>query len=257
MKQFYMSKRFWKEIRKVIPKKISIRRPRKGAKKIMKALYFILRTGIPWKALPPSFNVSSSTVHRRFQEWIEDRVFLNFWANVLIRYQKKNHVMMQWVALDGSVSKAPLGGKEVGPSPVDRRKIGTKKHVCIDQNGIVIGIAVSGTNRHDNTLVKKIVNSIPIKFTHERVVFAADTAYDAKNTRAFLKNKGFIPLIPHNKRRSSKKVEKSSSRHRWIVERTHSHLNNWRGIFVRWNKKVENYVAAIQIAATFYTLRHL
>jgi len=30
-----------------------------------------------------------------------------------------------------------------------------------------------------------------------------------------------------------------NSRHRLIVERTHAHFNNWRGIFVRWNKKVK------------------
>lgn len=257
MKQFYMSRRFWKEIKKVIPKKISNRRPRKSAKKIMNALFFIVRTGIPWKALPPSFKVSSSTVHRRFQEWVTDKVFLNFWCKILIKYQKKNHVMMQWIAIDGSVSKAPLGGESVGPSPVDRRKIGTKKHICIDQNGIILGIAVSGANRHDNSFVKNTVNSMPITLIHKQIIFGADTAYDSKNTRAFLKNRGFIPLISQNKRRSKKVVEKTGSRHRWIVERTHSHLNNWRGIFIRWNKKVENYVAAIQIAATFYTLRYL
>lgn len=257
MKQFYMSKRFWKEIKTEIPQKRSIRRPRKGAKKIMKALYFILRTGIPWKALPSTFQVSASTVHRRFQEWIQDEVFLKFWTKVLVKYQKKNHLMMRWIAIDGSVSKAPLGGKEVGPSPVDRRKIGTKKHICVDQNGIVLGITVSGANRHDNVCVERTVNSIPIKLLHQHIIFAADTAYDAKNTRLFLKKRNFVPLISQNKRRSKKIVEKTSSRHRWIIERTHSHLNNWRGIFIRWNKKVENYVAAIQIAATFYALRFL
>lgn len=252
-----MNRRFWKEIRKIIPQKKSIRRPRKSSKKIMKALFYILRTGIPWKALPPFFKVSSSTVHRRFQEWIEDQVFFNFWKKILTKYQNKNDEMMQWMAIDGSVSKSPLGGESVGPSPVDRRKIGTKKHICIDQNGVVLGISVSGANRHDNVFAKKTVESIPIFLKKSNIIFAADTAYDSKNTRTFLKQTGFIPLISKNKRRSKKIVEKTQSRHRWLVERTHGHLNCWRGIFIRWNKKVENYVAAIQIAATFYTLRFL
>ncbi len=70
MKQFYMSRRFWKEVKHAIPRKKSNCRPRKGAKKIMKALYYIVRTGIPRKALPREFKVSPNTVHRRFQEWI-------------------------------------------------------------------------------------------------------------------------------------------------------------------------------------------
>lgn len=257
MKQFYMSKKFWKEIRTVIPQKRSNRRPRKGAKKIMRALFYILRTGIQWKALPKEFKVSASTVHRRFQEWIHDQIFQIFWTNVLKKYQKKQYAMMQWVAIDGSCSKAPLGGEDVGKSPVDRRKIGTKKHICVDQNGIVIGITVSGANRHDNVMTQKTVKSIPVPLRHKRIVFAGDTAYDAKKTRCFLKKNNFVPVISLNKRKSKKSVEKVRSRHRWIVERTHGHLNKWRGIFVRWNKKVENYVAAIQIAATFYTLRYL
>ena len=257
MKQFYMSRRFWKEIRTNIPQKISNRRPRKGSKKIMRALFFIFRTGIPWKALPSTFHVSPSTVHRRFQEWIHDQVFFNFWKKILEKYQRKNHEMMRWVAIDGSNSKAPLGGESVGPSPVDRRKVGVKKHICVDQNGIMLGISVSGANRHDNVFVKETVQNIPISLPHSHIVFAADFAYDSKQTKIFLKKKGFVPLISQNKRRSKKVVEKIRSRHRWIIERTHSHLNNWRGIFIRWNKKVKNYVAAIQIAATYYTLRFI
>jgi transposase len=81
--------------------------------------------------------------------------------------------------------------------------------------------------------------------------------YDAKNTKSFLKKNNFIPLISQNKRRSKEKKEQTISRHRWIVERTHGHLNTWRGIKTRWNKKVKNYIAAIQIAAINYTLRFL
>lgn len=257
MKKFYMDKNFWKVIRKVIPQKKSCRRPRKGSKKIMRALFYVIRTGIPWKALPPTFHVSPSTVHRRFQEWIDDQVFLNFWRKVLLKHQAKNSEMMKWIAIDGSSSKSPLGGEAVGKSPVDRRKIGTKKHICVDQAGTIIGIAVSGGNTHDNVLLQKTVNTIPIKLKHKNIIFAADTAYDAKKTRNFLKKKGFIAIIPKNNRNSKKKVKRVYSRHRWIVERTFGHLNKWRGIFIRWNKKVKNYIASLQIAAAFYALRRL
>ena len=257
MNKFYMNRKFWKEAKKVIPYKKSRRRPRKSSKKIMKALFFIFRTGIQWKALPPTFGVSASTVHRRFQEWIKDGVFRNFCVKILKKYQRKNHEMMKWIAIDGSTSKAPLGGESVGPSPVDRRKIGTKKHICVDQNGIILGIAVSGANKHDNVFAQKIIKNIPILLPHKLTVCAADTAYDAKNTRKFLKQNGFVPLISKNKRKSKVQPEKTQSRHRWIVERTFGHLNSWRGIFIRWNKKAENYIAAIQIAAIFYTLRYL
>lgn len=164
---------------------------------------------------------------------------------------------MKWIAIDGSFSKAPLEGEAVGKSPVDRRKIGTKKHICVDQNGVMLSITVSKANAHDNTMLQKTVKNIPISLQHKNIIFAADSAYDSRNTKSFLKKNNFIPLISLNKRRSSVKKTRVNSRHRWIIERTHAHLNNWRGIFVRWNKKVKNYIAAIKIAAISYTLRYL
>ena len=35
---------------------------------------------------------------------------------------------------------------------------------------------------------------------------------------------------------------------RWVVERTHSWLNRSRRLLVRWEKKVENYLAFLQLA---------
>ncbi len=81
MKQFYMTKRFWKEVKHAIPRKKSSRRPRKGAKKIMKALFYIVQTGIQWKALSQDFKVSASTVYKQFQKWIQDAVFQKTSAN--------------------------------------------------------------------------------------------------------------------------------------------------------------------------------
>jgi hypothetical protein len=39
------------------------------------------------------------------------------------------------------------------------------------------------------------------------------------------------------------------------VERTHSWLNRFRGILIRWNKKPENYVAMLHFAFALITCR--
>ena len=36
--------------------------------------------------------------------------------------------------------------------------------------------------------------------------------------------------------------------HRWVVERTHSWLNRFRGLLIRWSKKPENHRALLQLA---------
>ena len=258
MKQFYMKRKFWKEVKKFIPPKKSIRRPRAGSKKIMSALYYIFRTGIRWKALPISlFRVSASTVHRRYQEWISDGVFRNFWISVLKKYQIKHSAMSFWLATDTISVKSPLGGEDTGFNPTDRRKIGTKRSSIVDQNGIVFGAIIAPANTHDSKLLLPTLASIPVGFSDNLKVFAADAAYDTKAIKKVLLSKNFIPLIAGNKRKSKEEKPKTSSRNRWIVERTQSHFNRWRSLLIRWNKKSENYLAIVHFVAAFQILEFL
>jgi putative transposase len=42
---------------------------------------------------------------------------------------------------------------------------------------------------------------------------------------------------------------------RWVVERTHSWLNRFRAILIRWNKKAENYLGMLHLALGLITYR--
>ena len=42
---------------------------------------------------------------------------------------------------------------------------------------------------------------------------------------------------------------------RWVIERTHSWLNRFRRLLIRWEKKVENYVAFLHFACAWVTFR--
>ena len=42
---------------------------------------------------------------------------------------------------------------------------------------------------------------------------------------------------------------------RWVVERTHSWLNRFRRILVRWDKSPENYIAFLHFACALIALR--
>src|SRR5437879_5432545 len=44
---------------------------------------------------------------------------------------------------------------------------------------------------------------------------------------------------------------------RWVVERTHSWMNRFRGILTRWNKKAENYIAMLHMAFAFIIYRRM
>ena len=63
------------------------------------------------KALPRSLG-ASSTVHDRFQEWRKEGVFKRMWIDRLLVYDGNNKIDWKWQAMDGVITKAPLGGKK-------------------------------------------------------------------------------------------------------------------------------------------------
>ena len=57
------------------PHPLGCHRPRVDDRRAMDAIFFVLRTGCQWNALNATGICSSSSAHRRFQEWVEaDRV---------------------------------------------------------------------------------------------------------------------------------------------------------------------------------------
>ena len=104
----------WDKIAPLLPppkrKKKKAGRPRMNDRKAMSAIFYVLRTGCQWNALPRSLG-ASSTVHDRFQEWRKAGVFKRMWIDGLSVYDKKTGIDWKWQAMDGVITKAPLGGK--------------------------------------------------------------------------------------------------------------------------------------------------
>jgi len=86
-------------------------RPRMDDRKAMSAIFYILRTGCQWNALPRCLS-PSSTVHDRFQEWRMAGIFKRMWMDGLAMYDTKTGIDWKWQAMDGVITKAPLGGKK-------------------------------------------------------------------------------------------------------------------------------------------------
>ena len=84
---------------------------------MLDGIFFVLRTGCQWKALSATGICSSSTAHSRFQAWVQAGVFARLWDEALHDYEALIGLDFDWMALDGSLHKAPLGGEKNGPQP--------------------------------------------------------------------------------------------------------------------------------------------
>ena len=131
-KSWVLSDEFWSQAEPLIPTRrrdprVAYRRKSGGGRKrvddrlILSGIFYVLRTGCQWNAVPGQFG-SSSTIHRRFLEWIDAGFFEALWRAGLAAYAELDGLQWVWQCIDGSVHKAPLGGEATGPNPWDRGK---------------------------------------------------------------------------------------------------------------------------------------
>jgi transposase len=118
----------WERIEALLPARpshpLGCHNPRVPDRAAMDAILLVLRTGMQWNALNATGICSSSSAHRRFQEWIEAGIFAEFWRQGLLAYDELRGIDWEWLSCDGAMGKAPLGGEKTGPNPTDRAKKG-------------------------------------------------------------------------------------------------------------------------------------
>lgn len=235
----------------------NIGRPSIDFSRAINGVYYLLKTGIHWKALPHCFG-SPSAVHRTFQKLRSKGFFEKLWHKELQEYDRHHGLQLEVQAGDCSHVKSPLGQDQTGKSPVDRKKLGTKRSIIVEQNGIVVGCALGAGNRHDSKLFEAAIRSIPSVVSQPYYKeMHLDCAYDSKDIRVILFNLYYVPKISINKRNSEIIPTQKSERKRWVVESTHSWMNRFRRLLIRFEKLANNYVALIHFAVSIMAFNKL
>jgi putative transposase len=130
-----------------------------------------------------------------------------------------------------------------------------------DGQGVPLGLTVSGANRPDNELVRATLESIPVErpepTPEQPQNFCGDKIYDSNDVRQTVREYGYTAHIAQKRRKNQKEPEPERKpipgyrARRWVVERTHSWMNRFRRLLIRWEKKVSNYVAFLHFACAW------
>jgi transposase len=116
----------WEQMEPLLPPRkphpLGCHNPRVNDRSAMNAIMFVLRTGAQWNSLNATGICSSSAAHRRFQEWAQAGVFEEFWRLGLLSVDALKEIDWSWLALDGAMTKAPLGGEKNRPQPYGSRQ---------------------------------------------------------------------------------------------------------------------------------------
>ena len=152
-----------------------------------------------------------------------------------------------------------MGGK-TGPNPTDRGKSGVKRSVLTEAQGVPVGLAVDGAHRHDMRLARTTVDSVPVQrpapSPEQPQGLCLDKGYDYHEVRETMREFGFTAHIrSRGEEAQAIKREAGFKARRWVVERTHSWMNRFRRILIRWDKSADNYIAFLHFACALIAFR--
>jgi transposase len=187
--------------------------------------------------------VSASTLRNRRDEWISAGVFDRVLVEAHHGYDKIIGYDLRDVAIDGSTHKAPCGGEGTGPNPTDRAKRGWKWSVATDRNGIPLGVATDGANRHDITLLGPTLEVVKATgLLAEIETLHLDRGYDSAEARRALREDYLLDDVIGARRRPVGTARGTKTPQllgmRWPVERT----NAWLAAYGQLRRNTDRFI---------------
>ena len=154
-----------------------------------------------------------------------------------------------------------------GSNPTDRSKLGTKRHILTDKDGIPLSTVITSANTHDVTVAIDTVDSIIIKRPSSKSItkyrnknkkqnLCLDKAYHSKEVEQEI-IKGETYHIYDTEEKKKEYFIENIPQEDGVVERTNSWHNRFRKLFTRYEKKDENYLGLVQLANSLIVYRRI
>jgi len=126
-----------------------------------------------------------------------------------------------------------------------------KRHVLTDGRGVPLSVLITGANVHDKWMVADALDAVAVRTSRgprRPKHLCLDKGYDYADAEAAVRARR---VIPHIRRRGEKPMVGCvrGKPRRWVVERTNSWHNRFRGLLVRWERSAANYSAMLQLAS--------
>lgn len=225
-------------------------------RRFINAIFYVAKTGIPWRDLPERFGKWNS-VFQRFNRWSQKGI----WQRIFEAVQDPD---LEWLMLDSTFVKghqhaagaAKTNQEQEDPTQAIGKSRGgktTKIHVAIDALGNPVRILLSGGNRNDCTF------ALPLLQDHEGSIdcVIADKAYDSNAIRQTIEvdldAEAVIPATAQ--RRDPPEHDEVLYKERNLVERFFNKIKHYRRVATRYEKTARNFLAFVQFASIMLWLR--
>lgn len=138
--------------------------------------------------------------------------------------------------------------------------MGTKRSILTDETGLPLAVVLSGANTHDVKLLADTLDGAVVLRPEPSDDAPQNLCLDAAYTghQDEVEARGYIAHIrPRGEEKQELEKNPEFRARRWVVEVTHSFLNRFRKLLVRFEKKAANYLALVHFACAIIVWRKL
>lgn len=167
----------------------------------LQGILFVLYNDIAWQLLPLELGFGSGqTCWRRLERWQQAGVFDQL-HRIACRTERGRPARLVYGLCGRLPHPCEKGVTDTGPSPVDRRKTGSKHHLICDGRGTPLKAVTTAANVNDVTKTLALVDGIPPvagrpgRPRKRPEALLGDKGYDSHPNRDELRKRRILPVI--------------------------------------------------------------
>jgi putative transposase len=231
-------------------------RPRKtNLRKVVNAIFYILRTGCQWRYLPKDFP-PKSTVWRYFHAWSNDGTLdrIHDLLRTKVRTQEKPYAPRTTASVDSQSVDTTCGGEQRGRDNA-KNVNGRKRHIVVDSMGLLLAVLVTAASVDDATAAAELFGRLQGQPVSQVRRMYADNKYH---------NYALYELVEEEVLWKLKIVRRPQGSEgwirlpiRWTVERTFAWLGRCRRLSNDRERRVTSAEAFIKLAMIQLMLNRL
>lgn len=168
----------WALIEPLLPSAKSGGRPRTtDLREVINAIFYVLRTGCPWRYLPKDFP-PKSTVFEYYTQWMRDGVLdeIHDALRTKVRASEKPYSPRTSASVDSQSVDTTEGGEQRGRDNA-KNVDGRKRHIVVDSMGLLLAVLVTAASVDDAKAASELFERLEGQPMSRVRVMYADNKY--------------------------------------------------------------------------------